>query len=97
MPFPFTHQLDAMDCGPACLKMISDHHGRAVSLQKLREKCHISREGVSLAGISEAAESLGLRTMAVKVTYESRTDQPGFKKYWNIGKDKINPYEGEFI
>jgi len=31
-----------MDCGPACLKMITDHHGRVVSLQKLREKCHIS-------------------------------------------------------
>jgi ATP-binding cassette subfamily B protein len=81
MPFPFTHQLDAMDCGPACLKMITDHHGRAVSLQKLREKCHISREGVSLAGISEAAESLGLRTMAVKVTYESHRDLPGFTEF----------------
>jgi ATP-binding cassette subfamily B protein len=81
MPFPFTHQLDAMDCGPACLKMITDHHGRVVSLQKLREKCHISREGVSLAGISEAAESLGLRTMAVKVTYESYIDQPGLTEF----------------
>ncbi len=83
------HQLDAMDCGPACLKMITDHHGCSVSLQKLREKCHISREGVSLAGISEAAESLGLRTMADKVTYDSHRDQPGFKKYWDINKDKI--------
>ncbi len=36
-----TPQLDAMDCGPACLKMITDYHGRVVSLQKLREKCHI--------------------------------------------------------
>ncbi|MBK9563813.1 MAG: hypothetical protein IPO37_01000 [Saprospiraceae bacterium] len=58
MPFPFTHQLDAMDCGPACLKMITDHHGRVVSLQKLREKCHISREGVSLAGISTSMRSM---------------------------------------
>ncbi|MBP6237575.1 MAG: hypothetical protein KA536_15605 [Saprospiraceae bacterium] len=52
MPFTFTHQLDAMDCGPACLKMITDYHGRVVSLQKLREKCHISREGVSLFQIN---------------------------------------------
>ncbi|MBK9257953.1 MAG: peptidase domain-containing ABC transporter [Saprospiraceae bacterium] len=81
MPFPFTHQLDAMDCGPACLKMITDYHGRVVSLQKLREKSHISREGVSLAGISEAAESLGLRTMAVKVTYDSLRDQPGLTEF----------------
>jgi ATP-binding cassette subfamily B protein len=81
MPFTFTHQLDAMDCGPACLKMITDYHGRVVSLQKLREKCHISREGVSLAGISEAAESLGLRTMAVKVTYDSHIDLPGLTEF----------------
>ncbi|MFZ1704290.1 MAG: cysteine peptidase family C39 domain-containing protein, partial [Saprospiraceae bacterium] len=81
MPFPFTHQLDAMDCGPACLMMITDHHGRAVSLQKLREKCHISRQGVSLAGISKAAESLGLRTMAVKVTYDSHRDLPGLTEF----------------
>lgn len=81
MPFPFTHQLDAMDCGPACLKMITDHHGQVVSLQRLREMCHISREGVSLAGISTAAESLGLRTMAVKVTYDSHRDQPGLTEF----------------
>lgn len=81
MSFKFTHQLDAMDCGPSCLKMITDHHGRMVSLQKLREKCHISREGVSLAGISEAAESLGLRTMAVKVTYDSDRNQPGLTEF----------------
>lgn len=81
MPFLFTYQLDAMDCIPACLKMITDHHGRAVSLQKLREKCHISREGISLAGISESTESLGLRTMAAKVTHESQRDLPGLKKF----------------
>ncbi|MBK8346886.1 MAG: hypothetical protein IPL08_04420 [Saprospiraceae bacterium] len=27
-----------MDCGPACLKMITDHHGRSISMQKLRDK-----------------------------------------------------------
>ncbi len=81
MYIPFTHQLDAMDCGPACLKMVTDHYGRAVSLQNLREKCHILREGVSLAGISEAAESLGLRSLAVKVSYNSVTDQPGLTEF----------------
>lgn len=81
MDFSFTHQLDAMDCGPACLKMITDYHGRVVSLQKLREKCHISREGVSFAGISEAAEGLGLRTMGVKMTYDSQRDLPGLIEF----------------
>jgi ABC-type bacteriocin/lantibiotic exporter with double-glycine peptidase domain len=28
MPFPFTHQHDAMDCGPACLQMIAKHYSK---------------------------------------------------------------------
>ncbi len=68
--FPYTKQLDAMDCGPACLRMIAKHHGKIYTLQKLRELSHITREGVSLLGISDAAESIGFRTMGVKITFE---------------------------
>jgi ATP-binding cassette, subfamily B, bacterial len=76
-----TKQLDAMDCGPACLKMIIDTHGASISLQKLREYCHITREGVSLAGISDAAERVGLRTLAVKIAFDSKTDTPGLVEF----------------
>ncbi len=65
--FPFYRQLDAMDCGPTCLKMIARHYGRHYSLQLLRERCSLTREGVSFAGISEGAESIGLRTLAVRL------------------------------
>jgi len=68
--FPFTPQLDAMDCGPACLRMVAKHHGKAYSLQKLRELSHITREGVSLLGVSDAAESIGFRSMGVKIAFE---------------------------
>ena len=57
---PFTKQLDARDCGPACLRMVAKYHGKTYSLQKLREMCHINREGVSLLGISDAAENIGI-------------------------------------
>ncbi|MBP7803886.1 MAG: peptidase domain-containing ABC transporter [Saprospiraceae bacterium] len=90
MPFPFTRQLDAMDCGPACLKMITDHHGQTYPLQYLRDLCGISRRGVSLAGISDAAEQIGFRTMAVKISYDSTEETPGlidfpapFIAHWN--------------
>jgi ATP-binding cassette, subfamily B, bacterial len=65
----FTHyrQLDSMDCGPTCLRMIAEHFGKSYSLQFLREKSFIDRAGVSLKGISEAAEAIGFRTLAVKV------------------------------
>ena len=66
--FPTEYQMDAMDCGPASLKMVAKYFGRYYSLQYLRDKCGITKEGVSLLGISTAAESIGLHTVAVKCT-----------------------------
>lgn len=57
-----------MDCGPTSLRMVAKHHGKSYSLQKLRELSHIDREGVSLLGISHAAETIGLKSLAVKTT-----------------------------
>ncbi len=68
--FPFYHQLDAMDCGPTCLRMIAKYFGKSYSLEFLREKCFISREGVSLLGISDAAEYIGFRTLGAKIDFD---------------------------
>ncbi len=59
-----------MDCGPSCLRMIAKFYGKSYSLQTLREKSYLSRDGVSMMGISEAAESIGFRTMGVSLTPE---------------------------
>lgn len=63
-------QLDAMDCGPTCLRMVARHYGRSYQLHELREKSYITREGVSLLGISDAAEAIGFRTIGVKIPFE---------------------------
>lgn len=60
-------QHDQMDCGPACLAMISSHHGKEFGIQFLRDKSYITREGVSLLGIIEAAENIGLNAYAGKL------------------------------
>lgn len=76
--FPFFRQLDAMDCGPSCLRMVAEHYGRSYTLQYLRERSHIDREGVSLLGIAEAAERIGLRTLAYKLPFKGESDEdPG--------------------
>ncbi|MBB6272593.1 ATP-binding cassette subfamily B protein [Pedobacter cryoconitis] len=67
--FPNDRQLDMMDCGPACLKMIAKHYNRFYSLQYLRDKCGVTKEGVSFADISYAAEDIGLRTLSIKCTF----------------------------
>lgn len=60
-----------MDCGPTCLAMIARHYGRIYTLQNLRRRSFVTRHGVSLLGISDAAESIGFRTMGVKVSFDS--------------------------
>ena len=67
MDFLIYHQLDSMDCGPTCLRMIAKYYGRSYSLQTLREKAFITREGVSMLGISEAAEAIGVGTRKYKL------------------------------
>ncbi len=70
MPFPHYLQPDAMDCGPTCLRMIARHYGKFYNIQTLRERSYITRLGVSMLGISRAAESIGFRTMGVKISFE---------------------------
>jgi ATP-binding cassette, subfamily B, bacterial len=72
LSFPFYQQRDAMDCGPTCLMMIAAAHGRKYTLPFLRERSYLSREGVSAQGIMEAAESIGFRTMTVKVPFDRK-------------------------
>lgn len=68
-------QHDSMDCGPTCLRMVARFYGKSYSLQNLRDRCHITREGVSLLGISDAAESIGFRTTGVKVTWTQMVEE----------------------
>ena len=68
--FPAFIQLDAMDCGSTCLRMIAAYYGKSFSSTKIRERCYTTREGVSMLGISDAAESIGFRTGGVMLTGE---------------------------
>jgi ATP-binding cassette, subfamily B, bacterial len=63
-------QLDAMDCGPTCLKMIFKHYGKQINLENLKRESQIGTTGVSLLGLSETAEKFGFRTISAKITFE---------------------------
>ncbi|HEU5289410.1 MAG TPA: peptidase domain-containing ABC transporter [Cyclobacteriaceae bacterium] len=73
--FPFYKQHDQMDCGPTCLRMVSKFYGKSFSLQYLRNKSFLTREGVSLLGISQGAEAIGLRTIGVKIPFYRLKDE----------------------
>ena len=74
-----------MDCGPTCLRMVAKYHGRHYSMDSLRQKSGINREGVSLLGISEAAEDVGFRSVGAKLTWEQLKKEADLPCviYWN--------------
>lgn len=68
--FPFYRQLDTMDCGPSCLRMIIKFYGKSLQLSTIREYCYANRGGVSLLGIKEGAETIGFRTTSIKTSFD---------------------------
>ncbi len=106
--FPEELQYDKMDCGPACLKIISRYYGKFYSLHFLREKCGTTREGVSMKDLSYAAEHIGLRSRTVRCTFKDLFEKVPFPSivHWNsnhfvvvykVKKERIyisDPYKG---
>jgi ATP-binding cassette, subfamily B, bacterial len=73
--FPHFRQLDYRDCGPTCLRMIAKFYGKTFSREFLREKASITKIGVTMAGIAEAAEAIEMRTLGMRMSIESLVDE----------------------
>ena len=76
--FPLIHQPDAMDCGPACLGMIAKYYGKDYSIDSLRTNSCIGRDGVSLLGISRAAEKIGFKTVGGRIAFDKLVEKAPF-------------------
>ena len=66
--FPCYIQFDMMDCGPAALGSIASYYGKNYSIPELREYCYLSKDGVSLLGIDDAARKIGFETLPIKTS-----------------------------
>ena len=73
--FPFYKQYDRTDCGPTCLRMMAKYYGKIYSPEYLRELCNITTEGVSVMGITDAAEKIGFKTLVANIDYETLEKQ----------------------
>ncbi|MCT4124290.1 peptidase domain-containing ABC transporter [Elizabethkingia anophelis] len=98
----FVAQHDQMDCGPACLAMVSAYYEKEFSLQYLRESCFITREGVSLLNVKQAAEKLGFVTSAAQLEINDiESEMLPCILHWNqnhfviLRKIKKNPFSGK--
>ena len=71
-----TYQHDSMQCGTACLQMICNFFGREYTMDSLSKLCFATTEGVSLLGINEAANTIGLRTISARTTIAMLIEAP---------------------
>lgn len=74
--FPHYKQPDSKDCGPTCLRIISKHYGKLISLKEIREISETTREGSSLLKLSDAAEAMGFKTIGAKLSFEKLIQAP---------------------
>lgn len=82
--FHVIRQHDLMQCGAACLAMICHYYGKSLLLEETEKYCHVGKRGVSLLGISEAAQELGFYTRAARFTLKQLCDiNSPCILYWN--------------
>ncbi|CAL2112303.1 ABC transporter ATP-binding protein [Tenacibaculum sp. 190130A14a] len=74
--FPSYQQTEAKDCGPTCIKIIAKHYGKTINTQQLRKLSETTREGSSLLGLSEAVESIGFKSLGIKLAFNKLKEAP---------------------
>jgi HJR/Mrr/RecB family endonuclease len=100
MSFNFVKQPDISYCGPACLKMVANFYKVSISLELLKRKYFNTKESISFLKLSEAADSIGFRTIGVIIPFEMLCEnvplpcivfwhQKHFIVVYRIGRDKI--------
>ena len=80
--FPHYKQLNATDCGPTSLRMITKYYGLNYSAEMLRRHCFISRRGVTMQGIAECAQHIGFDTIGMKMTFGQLQQKGCFLAYY---------------
>lgn len=85
MKFPHISQPDSMECGATCLRMVAKFYGKDYSAESMQHLCCVTREGVSLMSMVDAAEHIGFRTLCGRMSLGKVIEQRPFPciLHWN--------------
>ncbi len=75
---PVVMQMEALECGAACLDMILAYYGRWVALEQMRVDCGVSRDGSNARNIIKAARKYGLAANGYRLDIEALKDKGHF-------------------
>ncbi|MCR5596029.1 MAG: ATP-binding cassette domain-containing protein [Lachnospiraceae bacterium] len=71
-------QLEALECGAACLAMIMAFYRKWVPLEQVRVDCGVSRDGSNMKNISIAARNYGFEANGYKMSVEAVREKGTF-------------------
>ena len=83
---PQVMQMEALECGAACLTMILAYYGRWVPLERVRADCGVSRDGSKAANVLRAGRSYGLSAKGMTYSTKALREKGKFPciLFWNF-------------
>jgi len=83
---PQVMQMEALECGAACLTMILAYYGRWIPLEQARAECGVSRDGSKAVNVLKAARRYGLTAQGKSYSTKALRNKGTFPSvlFWNF-------------
>ncbi len=83
---PTVLQYESVECGAASLKIVMGYLGKILPLSEIRDRCGISRDGVTAVQLKRAAQSYGLEVKAFRSSADKLLESGDFPciLFWNF-------------